>query len=225
MLNSPDAMPYRVVPVNPAEPRADRLAAAGRALAGGGIVALPTETFYGLAADAFDADAVARVNRLKGKPAESPALLLLADAEQVRQVSESLPEQFATLVEQFWPGPLTIVVPASSGVPSEVTGGLGTVAVRVPGLALPRRLAAEVGRPLTGVSANLTGRPPCRTALEVARTFPEGVELILDGGATTGGAPSTVLDLTAPRPRVLREGLVPMSALRPFLSELEPRPL
>jgi L-threonylcarbamoyladenylate synthase len=120
----------------------------------------------------------------------------------------------------FWPGPLTLVVPASPGVCDEITGGLGTVAVRVPGLALPRRLARELGRPITGVSANLVGHPPCRTAADVARVFPEGVDLILDGGPTPGGAPSTILDLTTDRPTLLREGILPRSALATYLPDL-----
>jgi L-threonylcarbamoyladenylate synthase len=117
---------------------------------------------------------------------------------------------------------LTLVVPAAARVPIEVTGGRGSVAVRVPGLALPRRLAAALGRPISGVSANRTTRMPCRTAGEVAGAFAEGLGMILDGGPAHGGAPSTILDLCASPPRVLREGLIPLSALRPFLGGVDP---
>jgi len=213
-------MPTRILTLNPEEPREDRLQQAVEQLRSGRIVSLPTETFYGLSVDAFDVEACGRVNDLKRKPRGSPMLLLLSGPEQLALVAGPLPDTFPAITEMFWPGPLSLVVPAGPGLPPEVTGGLGTVGVRVPGLALPRRLAAALGRPITGVSANIMGRPPCRTAAEVAQVFPEGVAMILDGGPSTGGAPSTVLDLTGPRPRVLREGAIPVSALRPFLSGL-----
>ncbi len=213
-------MPARVLSVSPSEPREDRIREAVTVLGRGGVVALPTETFYGLAADALDEDAVTRVQELKGKPPGSPALLLIADRSQVDQIAATLPERFDTLTERFWPGPLTLVVPAGDRLPAVVSGGRGTVGCRVPGLALPRRVAAGLGRPITGVSANLHGQPPCRTPAEVARAFADGLDLILDGGPTPGGAPSTVLDITGPRARVLREGAIPTAALRAFLPEL-----
>lgn len=191
-------------------------------LAAGGVVALPTETFYGLAADAFQAEALGRVNALKGKTAADPILLLLSDREQAAQVTDAVPALFDGLASRFWPGPLTLVVPAAPRVPREVTAGSGTVAVRVPGLGLPRFLAGALGRPISGVSANRTTRTPCRTAGEVAAAFEEGLEMILDGGPAHGGAPSTILDLCASPPRVIREGLLPLSALRPFLGGAEP---
>jgi L-threonylcarbamoyladenylate synthase len=211
----------RVLGVDPVNPRDDRLATARQVLESGGIVALPTETFYGLSVDAFNPGALTRLNRVKGKAEDSPVLLLLADPRQTRLVADALPERFTKLAEQFWPGPLTLVVRASERVPREVSGGRGTVAVRVPGLALPRRLADALGRPLSGVSANRHGEPPCRTAAEVARVLGEDVDLILDGGRTAGGAPSTIVDLTGERPRVVREGLLPAAALRPFVDDLE----
>ena len=183
----------------------------------GSIVALPTETFYGLAAVAFCRDALVRINVLKRKPARSPILVLLADTKQVESVASRLPERFPELAAAFWPGPLTLVVPASRDVPEEVTGGSGTIAVRVAGLALPRRIARELGRPITGPSANRHTEPPCRTAGEVAHAFGEELDAILDGGSTTAGAPSTIVDLCGARPRIVREGLLPASSLAPFL--------
>ena len=209
----------RVLAVNPAAPREDKLAEAIDVLAGGGVVALATETVYGLAVDASNLTALRRVNPLKDKAELSPILLLLADRLQVAQVSDDLPATFDALVDRFWPGPLTLVIRASSGVPREITGGRDTVAVRVSGSALPRRLAAGLGRPISGVSANLTGRLPCRTAGEVARSFPEGLDMILDGGPAPGGVSSTIVDLSRTPAQVLREGLVPLIALRPFLEK------
>ena len=211
----------RVIPVHPDEPRKDRLADAAACLERGGVIALPTETFYGLAADALSAAALDALNRIKHKPEGSPILLLLADAGQVLQLVDRVPGSFQVLVERFWPGPLTLVIPAADDLPTQISGGRGTVAVRVPGLALPRRLAARLGRPISGVSANRFGGPPCRTAAEVASSLGEGLELILDGGPAPGGRASTLLDLCGARPRILREGQVPVSSLSPFLPDLE----
>lgn len=219
------AVLLRVLAVNPTDPRDDRVAVAASVLADGGVVALPTETFYGLAVNPFDTDALARLNRIKRKPEGSPFLLLVAGPAQVEQVAGRLPSLYLGLVERFWPGPLTVVLPAADGPPSEISGGGGTVAVRTPGLTLPRRLAAELGSPITGISANLYGEAPCRTASDVAACFGGEIELILDGGPTPGGAPSTILDLSGDRPRVIREGLVPRSALAPHLPGLDQAPV
>lgn len=228
MVDSPKSGPKRsllpvstpILKVDPDEPEEERLQEAADLLRSGGVVALPTETFYGLAADPFDPSAVKNLNALKGKSPDSPSLLLLAGPEQVEQVAGPIPESFRLLAGRFWPGPLTLVVRASCDLPGEVTGGGPTVGIRVPGLALPRRLAALLGRPVTGVSANLHGRPPCRTAQEVVEALREGVSLVLDGGRTAGAAPSTVLDLSGDRPRVIREGAVALSSLRALLPEI-----
>ena len=214
-------MPTQVLPVSPDDPREDRIAAAARVLRDGGVVAYPTETFYGLAVDPLEPEAVRRLLALKGKPERSPILLLLAGAWQVENVASRLPGAFVPLAEKFWPGPLTIVVPAASGLPEEITGGTGTVGIRVPGLALARHLARSLTRPVTGTSANVHGAPPCRTAPEVVCAFPEGLDLVLDGGPTPGGAPSTVLDLSGGAPRIVRHGAVPVASLRPFLPGLD----
>ena len=111
------------------------------------------------------------------------------------------------------------MVHAADSVPVEITGGGATVGLRVPGLALPRQLARSLGRPITGISANLHGQPAGRSAAEVARSFPEGLDLILDGGPTPAGAPSTIVDLTGERPALIRRGVIPTSSLEPFLEE------
>jgi len=214
----------QVTSVNPREPKPARIAAAAEALRAGGVVALPTETFYGLAVDSSQDDAVEQLNRLKAKDSASPVLLLAADMAQVECVSATLPASFARLARAFWPGPLTLVLPAARGLSSRITGGRRTVAVRVPGIALVRILAAELGNPITGVSANLHGQPPPRTAGEVAGSFPEGIDLLLDGGSTPGGVASTLLDLTAAKPRILRAGIVQEAALRNFVLDLEAAP-
>jgi len=210
-------MAVRIVTVTPAAPREERLQPAVEALRRGEVVAIPTETFYGLATDSTDAAAFGKVNAIKGKSSDAPVLLLAADVPQVREYAGALPEEFDTLAATFWPGPLTLVVPASERLPAAVSGGRGTVGIRVPGLELPRRLAAALGRPITGVSANRTGEPPCRHAAEVLAVFGEGIAVVLDGGPTAGGAPSTIVDLVSDRPRLLRAGTIPVQALEPFL--------
>jgi L-threonylcarbamoyladenylate synthase len=201
-------------------PREERLAEAVKILKAAGVVALPTETFYGLAADCGNARALRLLNELKQKEEDAPILLLMADSSQVTEIAGPLPDRFEELARSFWPGPLTLVIPAAPSLPREVSGGRGTVAVRVPGLALPRRLSRALGRPITGISANLTGQPPCRTAQDVADSFETGIAMILDGGTTQGGAPSTIVDLTGDRPGILREGVLPSFSLRPFLPDL-----
>jgi L-threonylcarbamoyladenylate synthase len=210
----------RVITVNPMQPRPDRVAAAVECLAAGQIASLPTETFYGLAADSANPEALRKVNRLKQKEADSPIMLLMSERTQVSAVADTVPEQFDQLAQMFWPGPLTLVIPAAPSLPREVSGGRGSVAVRVPGLAFPRLLARELGRPISGVSANLHGQRPCREAADVAAIFPRGVDVILDGGPTQGGRPSTILDLTGDRPTIVREGILPASSLEPFLPRL-----
>lgn len=212
----------QVSTIDPVQPREDRLADAVRRLESGAVLALPTETFYGLSADSGHRDALSRLNRLKGKTESSPILLLAGDAAQAAALALSLPATFEPLVQAFWPGPLTLVLPVAPGLDPQITAGRPGVAVRVPGLAFPRAVARRLGRPITGVSANRYSEPPCRTAGEVAEIFTEGLDGILDGGPTGGGLSSTIVDLTRDPPRLLRAGLIPERALLPFLPRLEP---
>ncbi len=215
---SMDRKACRIVLADPERPRPAVVEVALGVLRDGGVVVTPTETLYGLAVDGRNAEALARVNRLKGKPEDSPVLLLLGAIEQVGQVAARVPPLFHPLAERFWPGPLTLVVPARPDLPAPARHD-GTVALRLPGLALPRRLASRLGAPISGVSANLAGFPACRRAGDVARVFGDRVDLVLDGGVTPGGTPSTILDLTREPPRIVREGIVPRAALEPFLPE------
>lgn len=210
-------MPPRVIAVTPDNPREERVQAAVEVISSGGIAVIPTETFYGLAVDSGNRQALLRLNALKQKPANSPVLLLASDETQARRYMGALPDGFETLAATFWPGPLTMVVPASRQLPAEVSGGLGTVGIRVPGLALPRRIAALLGRPISGVSANLHGQPEIRKAADVLAVFPDGIEIVMDCGPTPGGAPSTVVDLTGTEPRILRRGKLTIGSLRPFI--------
>ena len=197
----------RVRAVDPAAPSPAILADAAAVLAGGGVVAFPTETFYGLAVRALDAPAVARLFALKGRPRSSPILVLVDEPARIEAFAR-VSDVARAFMDRHWPGALTLVLHAGAGVPPELTAGTGTVGVRQPGHAVARGLAAAAGGPITAPSANLSGEPPPTTAAEVRRVFDGQIELILDGGATPGGAPSTVLDVTVDPPRVIRAGAV-----------------
>jgi L-threonylcarbamoyladenylate synthase len=198
----------RVDPVVPDERALDR---AARVLRAGGLVAFPTESFYGLGASALDARAVRRVFEAKGRPASMPLLVVVDAPAMLAAVVAEVPERARALMARHWPGPLTLVFKATPGVPSEVTGGTGTIGVRVPAHPVPRLLAARAGTPVTAPSANPTGGPPPTTAAEVLAGLGDAVDLVLDAGPTAGGAPSTVLDVTVDPPRVLRQGAVRVS--------------
>jgi len=211
-----------LIPV-PGEP-GGWLPAARDSLRAGGIVGVATETYYGLAADPADAGAVSRLLALKGHPAGRPILLLAAGVEQVAALCDiDAAPGAACLAAAFWPGPLTLVLPLRPGRTLPACPS-GTVALRVPGLAVPRSLAAALGSPITGTSANPAGAAPPVTARQVADYFPVGLAMILDCGPAPGEEPSTLLDLSGAGPRLLRAGRVTRQALEAKLGRVIPDP-
>lgn len=197
----------RVVAVDPSSPSSSAIADAAAVLEAGGVVAFPTETFYGLGVAALDAAAVRRLFALKGRPESRPILVLVDDPARVDRVA-LLTGAARELIARHWPGALTLVLPARTSVPQELTAGTGTIGVRQSAHPVARALVAALGAPVTAPSANLTGGPPPSSAQEVLAVFDGRIDLILDGGPTPGGLPSTVLDVTVDPPRVLREGAV-----------------
>jgi len=195
----------------------DVLGRAVRILAGGGLVAYPTETFYGIGADAFSAGAVARVFALKGRGAANPIPLILPDPAALRRVARDVPDAARVLSERFWPGPLTLVLHAARDLPDLIAAGTGKVGVRVSSHPVARGLAASFGGPITATSANRSGEEPARSIATLDPLVAAGLDLILHGGETPGGPASTVLDLTCDPPRVLRAGRVPESDIRAAL--------
>jgi L-threonylcarbamoyladenylate synthase len=179
-----------------------------RVIRSGGIVALPTDTLYGLAVDPFQDEAVARIFVVKGRTLERALPLIAADAEQVGRSIGPLTPIGQRLAACFWPGPLTLVMPAPSAL-AAVTGGTGTVGVRVPAHPVARALCRAYGSPLTATSANRSGSPPAASPNEVERALGGNIELLVDGGVTKGGAPSTIVDTTGSQPRLVRTGAVP----------------
>lgn len=186
---------------------------AAEVIAGGGVIAFRTDTFYGLGVDPFNATAVARLKELKGREDNKPILLLISDPEQVEGLITSCSDEFKIAAREFWPGPLTIVTRAVSELPEEITAGTGTVGVRLPADESVRELVRECGGVLTATSANPAGREPARSAQEVASYFENGLDLIVDGGEVTATQPSTVLDVLASPPRIVREGAIPRNVI------------
>jgi len=177
-----------------------------------GVIAYPTDTFYGLGADPRDPEAVRRIFAIKGREAGQPILLLLHDRSEVAAWASAVTPSAERLMDRFWPGPLTLVFPAAPHVLPELTGGGGTIGLRVPGNELTRELLRHLGRALTGTSANRSGGRDPRTVEEVMREVGDRVDLILDGGVTTGNRPSTVVDVTVEPPRIIRQGILDIAA-------------
>jgi L-threonylcarbamoyladenylate synthase len=198
----------RVIAIDPHAPAAASLAEAAGVLQRGGLVAFPTETFYGLAAHAMSAAAVRRIFEVKGRPDGKPVLVLVDSIAMVEVVASRVPPRARELMAAHWPGALTLVLPARETVPVEVTAGSGTIGVRLSAHPLARALVAALGAPITAPSANPSGAAPPTTAGAVRAYFDGRLELILDGGPTPGGAPSTVLDVTVDPPRLVRAGAV-----------------
>ncbi|MBW1916808.1 MAG: threonylcarbamoyl-AMP synthase [Deltaproteobacteria bacterium] len=186
-------------------------------LRAGGVVACPTETYYGLAVDAFQEAALNRVLAIKGRAQSKPLLVLVADVQMVEQVALRVPSLALQLMARFWPGPLTLILPASPSLPRQLTAGTGTIGVRQSSHPLVRNLTTAYGSPLTGTSANRSGQPPLVTAIEVEREMGSELALILDSGPCPGGWPSTVLDVTQQPPRLVRPGAIASSALKEYL--------
>ena len=197
----------RVIRVDPAAPDGAALGEAAAVLKHGGLVAFPTETFYGLGAAALDRRAVRRIFELKGRPETKPLLVLVDSIAMAGTVAE-VGDRARALAARHWPGALTLVLRARPHVPEEVTAGTGTIGLRVSPHRVAQGLVRALGGPVTAPSANPSGLEPPTTAAGVLAHFEGAVEMVLDGGPTPGGEPSTVLDLTVEPPRVLRQGVV-----------------
>ena len=190
-----------------ANPLPAHIEAVAEHLRRGGVAAIPTDTIYGLAANPLDEGAVERVFRLKRRPTGMALPLLIADAADLDRWARDVPDEARRLAERFWPGALTLVLRKATDIPHVATGGLDTVALRAPAHDAPRALARLLGCPVTGTSANRSGRPGLIDADDVRREFEGECCLVLDGRCD-GGVASTLVDLTGAEPRILREGAV-----------------
>jgi L-threonylcarbamoyladenylate synthase len=192
---------------------ADELRRAGKLLRDGGLVAFPTETVYGLGANALDADAVRKIYIAKGRPTTSPLIVHVDGVEMARSLTAEWPDAATRLAENFWPGPLTLVLPKKPHVPDIVTAGLPTVGIRVPSHPVALELIREAGVPIAAPSANPFTRLSPTTAEHVRSALSDRVDMILDGGPTTVGIESTVLSLATNPPMLLRPGMVSAAAI------------
>lgn len=186
----------------------------------GDLVAIPTETVYGLGANGLDPQAVAKIFAAKGRPQDNPLILHVTGMEQIADFCHSIPESAYRLAEKFWPGPLTMVLPARDTVPKCTTAGLPTVAVRCPDNAVTREIIRLAGVPIAAPSANLSGKPSTTTAEHVLHDHNGRIRLIVDGGPCRVGVESTIVDLTEERPRLLRPGGITPEQLIAVLGDL-----
>lgn len=180
----------------------------------GGVIALPTDTLYGISANALDETAAAKVFSVKGREERSPLPIFLSDPDDLFRYGRDVPAAAVRLAEKFWPGKLTIVVKKSDLIPAVVSGGLDTVGLRVPGHPVPREIVAQLGAPITATSANVSGKPALTAAADVVAELGARLDLVLDGGQLAPSAPSTVIDLTSDPPRILRQGAVSPSDIQ-----------
>lgn len=189
-----------------------------RVLAAGGVVACPTETFYALAVDAGNQEALDRLMALKRRPRTKPVLVLVAHKGMVSAVAAAIPPLAERLMTAFWPGPLTLILPARSALPPPLTAGTGSIGVRQPNSRLTRRLLEIFGRPLTGTSANLSGQEPFLEAHKVQQALGAEVDVILANAPCPGGLPSTIISLLEDPPRLVRAGALPVATLQQELA-------
>ncbi|HEX6369984.1 MAG TPA: L-threonylcarbamoyladenylate synthase [Longimicrobium sp.] len=206
--------------VDPAHPDPAALRRAAGVLRGGGLVAFPTETVYGLGAHALDPAAVHRIYEAKGRPAYNPLIVHLADAAAARALASAWPEEARRLAAAFWPGPLTLVLPKHDSIPDSVTAGLPSVALRVPAHPVAHALLREAGIPVAAPSANRSTGVSPTTAQHVAASLGGRVDVIVDGGPCPVGIESTVLSLAGPVPTLLRPGTISVDDLRPVIGEV-----
>jgi L-threonylcarbamoyladenylate synthase len=203
------ALSAEVLKLNPENPDQRFIRYAAEWLNRGAVVAIPTDTLYALAADPVNLSAVDEIFRVKGR-SESKALpILISSLEQAAILARELPDNFFRLAEKCWPGPLTLVVDASTRLPLKVTGNTRRIALRWPSSSIVSKLIGEIGVPLTGTSANVSGSPTCASGDEVFRQLGDRIPLILDGGETNGLVPSTIVELRGDHWCVGREGAIP----------------
>ena len=210
--------------IDPGKPDEEKLAEVVRILLEGGVAAFPTETFYGLGADARNEAAVEKIFRIKGRDFRNPIALIVADEREVVPLVQEIPAAAKILMQTFWPGPLTLIFQAAPSVSSRLTGGTGKIGIRVSSHPIARLLAAGLLGPLTATSANLSGGSECSSADAVILTLGDLPDVVIDGGPMPGGAGSTILDVTVSPPRIFREGAIPGGLIWDTLNRTQGRP-
>ena len=210
-------MPAELLRVNAQNPEAEVLRYAADLLSRGSVVAIPTDTFYGLAADPFNLSAVGEIYKVKGRPETRALPILVSSLEQAMQLARDVPQVFLKLAQEFWPGALTIVVDAANRVPLKVTANTGKVALRWAKSDIVKKLIDEFDGPITGTSANISGFPSCSNSEQVVKQLGGRVPLILDGGETGAMLGSTIVDVHGGAWKIIREGAIPVAEIEKAL--------
>ena len=203
----------KILSVTPDNPDGDSLHIGADTVRQGGVIVFPTQCLYGLGADAQNAESVDRIFRIKQRPPTSPLLILIPDVDVLSHLATEIPPAAIRLMERFWPGNVTLIFNAAASLPIGLTAGTGKIGVRPPLHPVAKALVREIGRPITGTSANLSGFPGCVRIAELAPQIVKTVDLILDAGPLKGGIGSTIVDVTVTPPRILREGIVPATVI------------
>jgi len=209
-----------VLKVNPRNPESEVISRAAAIIKGGGLVAFPTETVYGLGANALDSEAVGRIFIAKGRPLDNPIIVHIAEAKHLATIVDNIPAIAIALVKEFWPGPLTLVLKKSARVPANVTAGQETVAVRMPRNKVALALIGASGAPIAAPSANISGRPSGTTGAHVFQDLAGKIDLVLEAGPVEIGLESTVLDISTQPPTILRPGAVTAEDLEPIIGKV-----
>ena len=209
-----------VVKVNPSNPEREAIARAAEIIKAGGLVAFPTETVYGLGADALNPEAVKGIFVAKGRPPDNPIIVHVAELEHLGILADSITAGAVALAERFWPGPLTLILKKSAGIPDDVTAGRETVAVRMPRNNVALALIRACGVPIAAPSANLSGRPSGTTGAHVFQDLAGKIDLVLDAGPVEIGVESTVLDISTRPPTILRPGAVTAEELEGIIDQV-----
>jgi len=210
-----------IIKIAPDRPEERLIARAVQIMQAGGVIAYPTETFYGLGADAENEAALGKIFGIKGRDAGKPLPIIIGSREELAALTEEIPAAARLLMEEFWPGALTLVFRASPRLPSRLTAGTGKIGIRVSSHPLAALLAKSLAHPLTATSANPSGLPSCTRAEEVIRCLGDRIDAVLDGGETAGGAGSTILDVTVDPPILLRTGAIPPALLQNTLKRAQ----
>jgi L-threonylcarbamoyladenylate synthase len=218
-----DTLPAVVLKVSAEVAESNAIRYAADVITGGHVVCIPTDTFYGLAADPFNLSAVEEIYRVKGRPENRALPILVNSVEQAIPLTRDLPAIFLTLAHKFWPGALTLLVDASNRMPLKVTANKGRVALRWPKSRVACALIDQIGSPITGTSANLSGQASCSSAVEVMKQLGERIPLVLDSGETGGTISSTIVDLRGEEWKIVREGKVTEDEIKKAVDGQSPR--
>ena len=206
-----------IIKINPENPEAERIDEAVAILKRGGVIGFPTETYYGLGADARNEAAIDKIFGIKGRDFKNPILVVIGDIRHLEAFAEDIPAEAHKLMDRFWPGPLTIVFRAAPSVSPKLTAGSAKIGIRLTSHPVAMEISKRLGGPVTATSANLSGAPECSSAADVLSQLAGRIDGVADGGLTPGGKGSTVVDATVSPVKVLREGVIPAAFIQDTL--------